>query len=165
MMPPTPNVPIEALRAAARRPEVVAALRRFYLKADRRIAEKNATCWNRGQCCQFGQFGHRLYVTALEVVYYLAEAPRQDPGVTPSASSVVDVPPITQDACPHAFAGKCHARTRRPLGCRIFYCDPNTQAWQGPLTETLLAELRGLHESLAVPYFYADWLTVLRSLA
>ena len=146
----TDDIPVAALLAAAQRPEVVAAMRAFFTEADREIAARPATCWNKGECCRFGQFGHRLYVTALEVCYYLAGGDR--PG------------PVTDDTCPHAVGGKCHARDHRPLGCRIFYCDPAAQAWQGPLTEARLARLRELHRELDVPYLYADWLTVLRAI-
>ena len=141
---------IKAIVAASRRPDVVDAMRRFYEKADREIASKPATCWNRGECCRFGQFGHRLYVTSLEVCYYLAT------GDLP--------PPIAEDTCPHAYEGKCHARDRRPLGCRIFFCDANAQSWQGPFTEDQLSTLREMHEQLDVPYVYADWMVILRAL-
>lgn len=144
------DTPIEALYEAARRPEVVRAMRAFYEEADRLIAEQGATCWNKGECCRFGRFGHRLYVTALEVCYYLAgeEKPL----------------PVADDTCPHAYEGRCHLRDRRPLSCRIFYCDPAAQSWQSPLTEDQLARLRALHGELNVPYFYADWMLVLRAL-
>lgn len=122
----------------------------FFAEADRAIAEQPATCWNRGECCRFGEFGHRLYVTTLEAAYYLARAGSP--------------PPVDGDACPHAFEGKCHARDRRPLGCRIFYCDPAAQSWQGPMTERMLATLRELHGQLDVPYQYADWVTMLQAL-
>ncbi len=148
-----PDIPVEMLRRAARRPEVVAAMQEFYAEADRQIAAHAPVCWNKGECCRFGEFGHRLYVTALEVVYYLALA------------EGAGIPSITADACPHALGGKCHARPRRPLGCRVFYCDRGAQHWQGPLTEDCLAQLRRLHEQLDVPYFYADWITVLQALA
>ena len=141
---------LAALREAARRPEVVAALREFFEETHRLIAAHAPTCWNRGECCRFGRYGHRLYVTALEVVYYLA--------------GQYALPAIDEDACPHARDGRCQAREYRPLGCRIFYCDPAAQDWQGPLTEERLTLLREMHESLGVPYFYADWMAVLRAL-
>ena len=144
------DIPIEVLFEAARRPEVVRAMRVFYARADRLIAQKAPTCLNKGECCRFGRFGHRLYVTALEVCYYLAC------GEAPLA--------VTDDACPHACEGRCHTRDRRPLGCRIFYCDPTAQVWQGPLTEDQLTRLRAMHDELNVPYFYVDWMLVLRAL-
>ncbi len=141
--------------SAANRPDVVEAMRKFYQALDRRVEQHQPTCWNRAQCCQFGSYGHRLYVTTLEVAYYLATGTTTQPAI----------PPIVEDTCPHAIEGKCHARERRPMGCRIFYCDPNAQTWQGPLTEAQLKELRDLHETLNVPYVYADWMNILNSLA
>jgi hypothetical protein len=146
----TDPIPVAELLTASRRPEVVAAMRDFYADVDREIAAQPATCWNRGDCCRFGTFGHRLYVTALEVCFYLAQG---DPP-----------PPVTDDVCPHAHDGRCHVRDRRPLGCRVFYCDPAARDWQGPLTEARLTRLRAMHDELGVPYFYADWLAVLRAL-
>lgn len=143
------EIPIAALVEASRRPEVIEAMKAFYAETDRLIAKQTATCWNKGNCCRFGEFHHRLYVTGLEVCYYLAIG---DPP-----------PPVTADVCPHAYAGRCHARDRRPLGCRVFYCDPLAQGWQGPLTEERLARLRTLHKELHVPYVYAEWLTMLRA--
>jgi len=144
------DIPVAEVRAAARRPEVVAAMERFYAQAADRIATHAPVCCNKGECCRFGRYGHRLFVTALEAAYYLASG-------EPAA-------PVTVDACPHAFGGRCHARARRPLGCRVYYCDPRAQHWQGPLTEELLARLRALHEELRVPYFYADWMAVLKAI-
>jgi hypothetical protein len=169
---PSGDIPIQSLRDAAHRPDVLEAMHTFYAEADHRIAAHNPTCWNRGACCHFGEYGHRLYVTALEVAYYLALQPSLAPsratgsGQSPTLVPTLPVltPPITADACPHAHDGQCHARDCRPLGCRIFYCDPNAQHWQGPLTEQCLEELKRLHWELGVPYFYADWMTVLRSL-
>ena len=148
---PTSDIPVAELMAAADRAEVVEAMRAFYTDIDRQVAERQPTCWNKGQCCQFGAFGHRLYVTALEAVCYLAGG---------SA-----IPPITDDVCPHAVGGVCQARDRRPMGCRIFYCDPSAGDWQGPMTETGLATLRTMHEPFDVPYFYADWMAVLHAIS
>jgi len=165
-MVPQPDLPLDDVIAAASRADVFEAMRELYAEADRTIAEKNATCWNKGECCRFGQYGHRLYVTALEVAYYLAMGDSPSPTVTvlPGRSSLPVLNDHSVDACPHAFEGKCHARERRPLGCRVFYCDPNAQHWQGPLTEEYLGRLRSLHERLSVPYFYADWMTILGAL-
>lgn len=134
----------------ARRDDVRVAMHAFYETVDARIAALPGTCWNKGACCRFGEYGHRLYVTALEVCYYLAMG---QTGV-----------PTSEAVCPHAHDGKCHVRDRRPLACRIFYCDPAAQEWQGPLTEERLGTLRKMHDQLGVPYFYADWMRVLRAL-
>jgi len=144
------TLPIDVWREAAQRADVIEAMHRFYLEVTRRVAAHGATCWNRGACCRFGQYGHRLYVTSLEVAFYLSGGCEADPADT--------------DACPHARDGRCHVRDLRPMGCRVFYCDPGAQEWQGPLTEELLAKLRRLHEQLDVPYAYVDWIAALQSL-
>ncbi|MGQ9651977.1 MAG: hypothetical protein ACUVXJ_17885 [Phycisphaerae bacterium] len=141
---------VSVLREHARRPEIVTSMREFYAEVDREITAHDPTCWNKGECCRFGQFGHRLYVTSLELAHYLAT------GDLP--------PPVTSDACPHSFGGRCHARERRPLGCRVFYCDPNTQHWQGPLSERRLTQLKAMHEALRVPYMYVDWMTAVKAM-
>lgn len=138
-------------------------MRELYADLDRRVAEHAPTCWNKGECCRFGRYGHRLYVTSLEVAYYLAMGPGREPSDSglgsPAAAAL-----LAEATCPHAFGGSCHARDRRPVGCRVFYCDPASQDWQGPVTEEFLGRLRAMHEGLSVPYVYADWLVVLAAL-
>ena len=163
--------PVEIWQAA-RRADVVAAMRSFHAETDRLVAAHEPICHNRGLCCRFGQFGHRLYVTALEVAYYLAEGlrvkgvrpllPERPEGCFAQKGSAPFFP--ADDACPHAYDGACHARDRRFLGCRVFFCDPASRAWQGPLIEQRLACLRRLHDELHVSYFYADWIAVLAAL-
>ncbi len=138
------------LSEIAARPEVAAAMEAFYRQLDREIAGYNPICRNRGLCCDFERWGHRLYVTTLEIAYFLGE--------------IETLPAIIADRCPFAIDGQCTARSRRPMGCRIFYCDPVTTHWQGPLTEKYLACLRDLHVKLNVPYLYMDWMAVLKHL-
>jgi len=145
------HLSVSELLEHALRPEVIRAMQEFYAEADREIAEQGPNCWNKGECCRFGEFGHRLYVTTLEIVYYLAT------GNLP--------PPVTADACPHSLDGRCVVRRHRPLGCRVFHCDPHAQQWQGPLTERRLIRLRAMHEELKVPYEYVDWMAVLRAIS
>lgn len=146
------DLPVDALRAAARRSDVVDAMQAFYAELDARIAAESPVCWNKGACCRFDSYGHRLYVTTLEAAYYIA------------CGETAEIPPVLDEACPHARDGMCRARDRRPTGCRVFYCDPAARHWQGPLTEAFLGRLRRMHVELNVPYFYADWLSVLRAL-
>jgi len=148
---PDEAISIASLYEIASRVDVVEAMRKFFDAADKDIAGRGALCTNRGACCRFGEFGHRLYVTTLEVVYFLAQHPSPLP--------------VTEDVCPHAIDGMCHARVGRPLGCRVFYCDPQAQDWQGPMTEEMLAQLREMHVQLNVPYAYQDWLAILRRVA
>ncbi|MHC5111642.1 MAG: hypothetical protein ACYTHJ_17395 [Planctomycetota bacterium] len=140
------NFPIDQLLRAAASEDVLQKMGRFYADLDRDIAAQPGTCWMKSTCCRFGPDTHRLYVTALEVAYYLA---RRRPGLADG------------ETCPHLDNGLCGIREDRLLGCRVFLCDPIAQEWQGPLTEKYLERLKRMHEELDVPYFYADWLHVL----
>jgi hypothetical protein len=140
---------IHAAKSAVSSSAAMQAMRDFYADLDEAIRQHDPTCWNRGQCCQFGEFGHRLYVTTLETAYYLTSDTRSN---------------VEADACPHSM-GHCQVRAYRPLGCRVFFCDPASQDWQSLLTEQRLAQLRQMHDDLNIPYYYCDWMRVLDGLA
>ena len=53
----------------------------------------------------------------------------------------------------------------RPLGCRIYFCDPRAAGWQEDLSERTLARLRALHDAHDVPYRYGEWRTMLAHFA
>jgi hypothetical protein len=144
------DIPVDAIIQAARRSDIISSMKKFYAELDRCIAEQQATCKQCGKCCDFGTFGHRSYVTALEAAYYLFS------GRT--------VPTVESDVCPHLVDNKCQARDRRTIACRIFYCAPESQEWQWPLTEEFHARLRVLHDDFNVPYFYADLMILLKAL-
>lgn len=163
------------LEKLARRRDLVGRVRDFYADVDREVASRGPTCWNRGACCRFGEYGHRLYVTTLELVYYLAQggfdeiAPAES-GTRPESDralpvlSTIQEETMAADTCPHAHDGICHARDRRPMSCRLFFCDPDARDWQNPLSEALLARLRAMHDEMSVPYVYVDWMAALRAL-
>ena len=52
----------------------------------------------------------------------------------------------------------------RPFGCRVFFCDSTSDAWQHERSERLHSELKRLHETMGVPYFYVEWRLALRAL-
>jgi hypothetical protein len=47
--------------------------------------------------------------------------------------------------------------TIKPLGCRVYFCDPTAQGWQQELSERTLAMVRAIHERHGVPYRYGEW--------
>lgn len=135
---------------AAKNPALVLAVEGLYRELDEEIARLPRRCEGRTACCRFGPGDEvRLYVTAIEVCYYLS---RRSPW--PAAGGV----------CPHLTDGLCGVRDARPLGCRVYFCDASSQGWQGPMTEAYLSRLREMHAAFGVPYFYADWLVVLAAL-
>lgn len=124
----------------------VAAL---YEEVDREVAARSPICTNRGACCKFAEYGHRLYVTSVELAYFAGG--HADDWRMPDGGG----------ACPYQRGGVCTAREHRPLGCRVFFCDAASANWQGPLYEEFLARLQRLGEDLGVEYRYVEWLSAL----
>lgn len=146
------DVPIDAIHRCAGDPGFLDAVREFYRRLDATIAGHRPVCVSRGLCCHFEAFGHRLFVTSAELAYLVAyEGPVRAAG--------------KKQPCPYQVGGLCTARDARPAGCRVFFCDPAAEAWQGPLTEQSLRELKSLHEQYDLPYVYVEWRTALRQLS
>src|SRR5690606_10959533 len=103
-------------------------------------------------CCRFESYGHRLYVTTVELAYFLA-----------NLTEPLKAPP-DRGFCPYQVEGRCTARAARPAGCRIYFCDPAAQGWQPELTEAVLAELARVGERFELPYAYGEWTEALREL-
>lgn len=79
-----------------------------------RCAVTGAAC--RGDCCRFTH-GQPL-LTPVEASYLLADKPPL-------------MRPVSNDAC--AFLtddGRCSVYDKRPMACRIFYCDPDPVSLQ-----------------------------------
>lgn len=123
----------------------------FYRRADAVIAAHRPVCINRGACCRFAEYKHRLFVTPPELAYFLDR--QRAAGLRRAETDAV---------CPYQIGGVCTAREHRPLGCRIFFCDPATTVWQGPEYERCLAELKAIGDELQMPYRYVEWLQALR---
>lgn len=124
----------------------------FYMRVDAAVASHSPICRNRGLCCRFASFGHRLYVTEPERAYFAGGLAAQWRPVVPD-----------QADCPYHVGGVCTARTHRPLGCRVFFCDDAAQEWQGPVYERFMAELKQIGQEFGLPYAYREWLSALRN--
>ena len=122
----------------------------FYADVDARMAALGSTCQNRGDCCRFDAYGHRLYVTTVELAYFVRGL--RDPWPFPHDGN----------GCPFHVAGRCIARSHRPMGCRVFFCDPATQERQHAEYERRLAELKAISQAFGVGYRYVEWLSALR---
>lgn len=148
----------EWLRTHADDKQSIQAVQILYEKLDEKLTTSGGICQNSGNCCRFEKYGHRLYVTTLEMLYFLHGLQKQD-----------DVPmkqklhSFQEGSCPYQINNLCTVRSFRPAGCRIFYCQGFPEEKQQDLTENVLHQLRQLHEKLNVPYFYDDWLNWLKS--
>lgn len=114
----------------------------LYEEVDREVAAAGPVCIASGRCCRFKEFGHVLFISNLEAEVLLAQAPPYET-------------PVTSDFCPFQKGNLCTAREPRPLGCRVYYCDPTYQDRSHEITEKYLARLKALADSAGVPWQYA----------
>jgi Fe-S-cluster containining protein len=144
-----PRVP-EEVRARA-----FAALRLLYAEVEREIAARNPRCDLRGVCCDFEKTDHVLYATRLETDYAVAQAQALGPALAPAAAEA----PSARKLCPFWKAGRCTHREGRPLGCRIYFCDPGYDG--PPLYERFHAALQALCAASGYPYAYGRFVNEL----
>ena len=147
----TPNGPLrDAVVAAAARDEVALAVQRLYADVQREIDARKPVCAVSGRCCRFEEFGHRLFVTTLELAAFVRRVP------APAAGEA--------GACPFQRGKLCGVHADRPFGCRIFFCDATSTHWQHEQYESFHHRLKRLHEGLGVVYFYVEWRQALQRL-
>ncbi len=114
----------------------------MYADVDRAVAAAGPVCVASGRCCHFKEYGHTLFLSNLEADVLLAGAP-------------VYQPPVSADFCPFQQGTLCTARQPRPLGCRIYFCDPAYQERGNAITELYLGRLKDLARTQGVPWQYA----------
>lgn len=114
----------------------------LYAEVDREVAAAGPVCVASGRCCRFKEFGHVLYLSSLEARVLLDAAPTYEP-------------PVTPEFCPFQKDNLCTAREPRPLGCRVYFCDPNYQNRCNEITEKYLAQLKAMCVAEGVDWQYA----------
>lgn len=145
----------EAVRGAAGRAEVRDAVRAVYADVQRAIELRRPVCVVSGRCCRFEEYGHRLFVTTVELAAFVQELP---------ALSGTEGRPWDGSGCPFQSGKLCGVHALRPFGCRMFFCDATSTDWQNEAYEQFHARLKRLHEELDVPYYYVEWRQALRAL-
>jgi len=140
-------------------------------EADRDIAARGAVCRSSGRCCRFEEWGHRLYVTGVEVVHF-GEIENRKGKIEKGKDEAGRVVALKQfftrgnvEGCPYQVEGMCTAREGRPLGCRVYFCDEGAQGWQNEVYEKYHARLKEVHARFGVAYRYVEWREGLRELA
>jgi Fe-S-cluster containining protein len=139
--------------AAATRPDVNSAVENVYRALQDAIDLRRPICTSSGRCCRFEEFGHRLFVTTLEMAAFVSQANRP---LNPGAWD--------KTGCPFQLNRLCDVHEIRPFGCRIFFCDETSTQWQAEQYERFHREIKRLHEELGVPYFYVEWRQALAAL-
>src|SRR5262249_12950265 len=114
----------------------------LYREVDRDVTTAGPVCVASGRCCRFKDYGHVLYLSNLEADVLLADAPPFQR-------------PVSADFCPFQKENLCTAREPRPLGCRIYFCDPTYQETAARITEEYLRRLKCLADEHGVDWRYA----------
>ena len=144
----------KAVAEASECAEAVRAVGELYEELGRRIEERRPVCRASGRCCRFEEFGHRLYVTTLELAAFVSEGS----GVWVQGSERSGLPILgNPGGCPFQVEGLCSVHLIRPFGCRVFFCDETSTEWQRGQYEELHAELKRMHERFGVAYYYMEW--------
>lgn len=163
---------VPAVIAASRSPAALQAVTAVYQALAEAIDTRRPLCRASGDCCRFEAWGHRLYVTTLELAKFVAErqalVAEQTEGCRSGRSLAVltERPVASWDGtgCPFQVQGLCSVHGIRPFGCRIFFCDATSTAWQHEQYERLHSRLREAHDAVGAPYHYVEWRYALREL-
>src|SRR4051812_18059800 len=102
----------EAVLAASSRADVKLSIDVIYQSLQDAIDLRRPVCSASGRCCRFEEFGHRLFVTTMEMGAFLAQLPGPEVPVWKE-----------QPGCPFQVGGLCSVHLIRPFGCRVFFCD------------------------------------------
>lgn len=117
-------------------------LSQIYRDIDALVKQAGPVCQASGRCCRFREWGHTLFLTRIEAEYLLENAPQWDR-------------PIDDSFCPYQVKNLCMAREQRPLGCRVYFCDPSFQERMPEIMELGISKLRALADRTAVGWDYA----------
>jgi hypothetical protein len=99
-------------------------------------------CEASGRCCHFTEYGHTLFLSQFEAEILLESAPPY-------------TKPVTRDGCPFQVNNLCTARDSRPLGCRIYFCDPAYGEKGNAITEEAIACLKRIADEHDAGWRYA----------
>lgn len=116
-----------------------------YEWADNQVSLLSPTCTVSGRCCRFPEFGHTLFISQMEARILLDGAPFQ-----PSAESRQD-----DSGCPFQLKGRCEARQARPLGCRVFFCDPAFAEAMPGIMEKGISMIKAVADRHGLDWCYA----------
>lgn len=123
-------------------PELQRLILNLYREVDAEVAAAGPVCVASGRCCRFKEYGHVLYLSNLEADVLLSAAPPYET-------------PVAEAFCPFQKDNLCTAREPRPLGCRVYFCDPNYQETCRAITEKYLHRLKELALEHGVEWRYA----------
>lgn len=121
-----------------------------------RIVGREPVCTASGRCCNFERYGHRLYVTGLETAMTLDAIPAE------RALKAGDLERAQgAGTCPFVVDRLCGVHPVRPVGCRVYFCDPSAQLWVNELAEFAADAVKRVHDEFGIEYRYTEWRALL----
>jgi Fe-S-cluster containining protein len=123
-------------------PELRRRVLDVYAAVDAAVTAAGPRCDASGRCCRFAEYGHTLFLSQFEAEILLETAPPYSK-------------PVGRDGCPFQVSNLCTARHERPLGCRIYFCDPAYQDTGHRITEEAVARLKQLADEFGTGWRYA----------
>lgn len=163
----------QAVRLARGNGRAAGVLEAVYRQLQQAIEDRKPVCSASGRCCRFEEFGHRLYVTPLELGVFLDRLEQEagGPGHPPAGAKSGQVISLSVlknrpdgGGCRFQEGGLCTVHAIRPFGCRIFFCDPSAELWQQEQYERFHQQIKLAHAELGIPYLYVEWRLALASL-
>lgn len=110
----------------------------IYQTLDKQLAAMDLSCQACGNCCDFESFGHKLYITTPELIYF---------------AHFISPKEMTADICPYRVDGKCTVYPYRFSGCRIFSCRGDAEK-ENALCEQTISKLKTLCNEYGIRYHY-----------
>jgi len=142
---------IQEIRGAAKwwkqdkRRQIAKEVSEIYKWLDFQIGEHGnlvGVCAICGKCCEFGKFGHKLFITTPEVIYI--------------TEKLRDIPEkMTGASCPWQQDKKCAIYEHRFAACRIFCCKGDV-GFQTTLSESAVKKFKAICEDFGIPYRYSE---------
>ena len=123
-------------------PDIRQKVLEVYAAADHAVQAAAPRCEASGRCCRFTEYGHTLFLSQFEAEILLETAPPYEI-------------PVSRDGCPFQVENLCTARQERPLGCRIYFCDPTYQETGNQITEEAIAKLKRIADDYDTGWRYA----------
>lgn len=171
-----------AIHKAQSQPAIGEALRRIYAHLQAETNRQKPRCDASGACCHFEAYGHRLYISTIELAHFAGQLAATDRSHTALQRPTAGGPAENENTgngalsqrlavvsgnsgqCQFQVDGLCSVHVIRPFGCRIFFCDPSAETWQQAQYESAHAEIKALHEQFDIPYFYMEWRAALSAI-
>ena len=120
--------------------QIIEKVDAIYRWLEEQLAKLGQSCNACGDCCDFESFGHKLYVTTPELIYFQHHLG-------------LDIKEMSTGVCPYRMDGKCTVYPYRFSGCRIFSCKGDTEK-ENALCEQAISKFKTVCDKHRIPYDY-----------